>query len=161
VIGQPPRFTLATPVFRFRALAALTARASLGGDRETVLACLQLGRLCAGLLPPYAMSRELTVERIEHTKQWVSALAVPTGVRAVAFGIFGALNGFDRARAAVSLGDLVKAAAGQLDEAGRLELETLRQQLAASTVAHSRHTTQLQNPPQTHPHQPLPHPYHS
>lgn len=158
MIGQPPRFTLATPVFRFRALAALTARASLGGDRETVLACLQLGRLCAGLLPPYTMSRELTVERIEHTRQWVSALAVPTGIRAVAFSIFGALNGFDRSRAALALADLVKAAYGQLDEASRFELDTLRQELTASTVAHSRHTTAQQNPttPQS-PHHP--HPY--
>lgn len=158
MIGQPPRFTLATPVFRFRALAALTARASLGGDRETVLACLQLGRLCAGLLPPYTMSRELTVERIEHTRQWVSALAVPTGIRAVAFSIFGALNGFDRSRAALALADLVKAAYGQLDEASRFELDTLRQELTASTVAHSRHTTAQQNPTtsQSPPH---PHPY--
>ncbi|MEO7821973.1 MAG: hypothetical protein ABIS15_00090 [Gemmatimonadaceae bacterium] len=158
MIGQPPRFTLATPVFRFRALAALTARASLGGDRETVLACLQLGRLCAGLLRPYTMSRELTVERIEQTRQWVSALAVPTGIRAVAFSIFGALNGFDRSRAALALADLVKAAYGQLDEASRFELDTVRQELISSTVAHSRHTTAQQNPTpsQSSPH---PHPY--
>lgn len=158
MIGQPPRFTLATPVFRFRALAALTARASLGGDRETVLACLQLGRLCAGLLPPYSMSRELTVERIEQTRQWVSALAVPTGIRAVAFSIFGALNGFDRSRAALALADLVKAAYAQLDEASRFELETMRQELISSTVAHARHTTAQQSPTpsQSSPH---PHPY--
>jgi len=158
VIGQPPRFTLATPVFRFRALAALTARTSLGGDRETVLACMQLGRLCAGLLPPYTMSRELTVERIEQTRQWVSALAVPTGIRAVAFSIFGALNGFDRSRAALALADLVKAAYGQLDEGSRFELDTLKQELTASTVAHARHTTAQQNPTasQSSPH---PHPY--
>ncbi len=162
MIGQLPRYTLTTPVFRFRALAALSARAPLGGDRETVLACLQLGRLCAGLLPPYSMSRELTVERIEQTKQWVSALAVPTGVRALTIGIIGALNAVDRSRAALSLADLMKAAAGQLDEASRLELETLRQELTASTVAHSRHTTALQNPPvtQSNP-RPNPYPYHS
>jgi len=160
VIGQPPRFTLTTPVFRFRALAALTARSSLGGDRETVLACLQLGRLCAGLLPPYTISRELTVERIEQTRQWVSALAVPTGIRAVAFSIFGALNGFDRSRAGLALADLVKAASGQLDEASRSELETLRQELTASTVAHSRHTTAQQNPVPAQP-LPRPHPFQS
>jgi hypothetical protein len=156
VIGQPPRFTLTTPVFRFRAIAALTARSSLGGDRETILACLQLGRLCAGLLPPYSLSRELTVERIEQTRQWVSALAVPTGIRAVAFSIFGALNGFDRSRAALAIADLVKAAYGQLDEASRVELDTLRQELIASTVAHTRHTTAQHNPT---PSQILAHPH--
>ena len=158
MIGQPPRFTLTTPVFRFRALAALTARAPLGGDRETVLACLQLGRLCAGLLPPYTISRELTVERIEQTRQWVSALAMPTGIRAVAFSIFGALNGFDRSRAGLALADLVKAASGQLDEGSRSELETLRNELTASTVAHSRHTTAQQPPVPVQPF-PRPNPY--
>ena len=86
MIGQPPRYTLATPVFRFRALAALSGRASLGGDRETLVACLQLGRLCAGILPPNELSRELMIERTENTKQWLSSLAVPSGIRSTAFG---------------------------------------------------------------------------
>jgi hypothetical protein len=104
------------------------------------------------------MSRELTVERIEQTRQWVSALAVPTGIRAVAFSIFGALNGFDRSRAALALADLVKAGAGQLDEASRFELETVRQELISSTVAHARHTTAQQNPTPSQS-SPYPHPY--
>jgi hypothetical protein len=146
VIGQPPRYTLVTPVFRFRALTALSARAPLGGDRETLVACLQLGRLCAGILPPYEMSRELVLERTEHTKQWLSSLAIPSGVRSTAFGIFGALNGFDRARCAIAFTDLVKAASAQLDEAARAELNALIQELSASpTAAHVRHTvTQFQ-----------------
>ena len=65
MIGQPPRYTLATPVFRFRSLAALSGRAALGGDRETLLACLQLGRLCAGIVPPYELTRDVTLERTE------------------------------------------------------------------------------------------------
>ena len=146
MIGQTPRYTLATPAFRFRALTALSGRASLGGDRETLLAALQLARLCAGILPPYEMSREVTLERIEHTKQWLSALAVPSGVRSTAFGIFGALNGFDQARCAMAFVDLVKAASGQLDETARAELNALIQELSASpTAGHVRHTvTQFQ-----------------
>jgi hypothetical protein len=132
VLGQLPRFALTTPVFRFRALAALSARASLGGDRETVLACLQLGRLCAGILPPYEMAKEQLVERTENTKQWLSSLAVPSGIRSTAFGIFGALSGLDRARCAEALMDLVKAASGQLDEASRAELNALIQELSPS-----------------------------
>jgi hypothetical protein len=145
VIGQLPRFTLATPVFRFRALTALAGRASLGGDRETLVACLQLGRLCAGILPPYELSRDLALERTENTKQWLSSLAIPSGIRSTAFGIFGALNGFDRARCAIAFVDLVKAASGQLDEAARAELNALVQELSASpTAGHVRHTvTQL------------------
>lgn len=135
MLGQLPRFALTTPVFRFRALTALSGRASLGGDRETLVACLQLGRLCAGILPPYEMSRELVVERTENTKQWLSSLAVPNGIRSTAFGIFGALNEFDRARCAVAFIDLVKAVSAQLDEASRAELNALLQELSASPTA--------------------------
>ena len=145
MIGQLPRYTLATPAFRFRSLTALSGRASLGGDRETLVACLQLGRLCAGILPPYEMTRELLLERTENTKQWLSSLAIPSGVRSTAFGIFGALNGFDRARCAMAFVDLVKAASAQLDEAARMELNALVAELSASpTAGHVRHTvTQL------------------
>ncbi|HEY6089747.1 MAG TPA: hypothetical protein VD771_08155 [Gemmatimonadaceae bacterium] len=145
MIGQLPRYTLATPAFRFRSLTALSGRASLGGDRETLVACLQLGRLCAGILPPYEMTRELLLERTENTKQWLSSLAIPSGVRSTAFGIFGALNGFDRARCAIAFVDLVKAASAQLDETARMELNALVAELSASpTAGHVRHTvTQL------------------
>ena len=148
MIGQQPRFALATPAFRFRALTALSARASLGGDRETLLACLQLGRLCAGILPPYELSRELVLERTENTKQWLSSLAIPSGVRSTAFGIFGALSGLDRARCAIAFVDLVKAASAQLDEAARAELNALLAELSApQTASQMRHTTVTQSPP--------------
>jgi hypothetical protein len=147
VLGQLPRFALATPVFRFRALTALSGRASLGGDRETLVACLQIGRRCAGILPPYEMSREITLERTENTKQWLASLAVPSGVRSTAFGIFGALNGLDRARCAIAFLDLVKAASAQLDEASRAELNALLQELSAPPASeHPRHTV-TQSPP--------------
>jgi hypothetical protein len=130
-----PRFTLTTPVFRFRALTALSARASLGGDRETLVACLQLGRLCAGILPPYELTRELVLERTENTKLWLSSLSVPTGIRSTAVGIFGALSGLDRARCAIAFADLVKAASAQLDEASTVELNALLRELSAAAAA--------------------------
>jgi hypothetical protein len=132
MLGQLPRFALTVPAFRFRAVATLSGRATLGGDRETVLACLQLGRLCAGLLTPYEMNREQLHERTENTKQWLSSLTVPAGIRSSASGIFAALNGFDRPRCAEAFTDLVKAASGQLDEASRSELNALIQELSPS-----------------------------
>jgi hypothetical protein len=86
------------------------------------------------------------IERTENTKQWLSSLAVPSGIRSTAFGIFGALSGLDRARCAIAFTDLVKAASAQLDEAARAELNALIQELSASpTSAHVRHTvTQIQ-----------------
>lgn len=88
----------------------------------------------------------MQVERTENTKQWLSSLAVPSGIRSVAFGIFGALNGFDPARCAIAFADLVKAASAQLDEASRAELTVLLQELSASpTAGHVQHTvTQFQ-----------------
>ena len=146
MLGQPPRFALTTPVFRFRARTTLSGRASLGGDRETLVACLQLGRLCAGILPPYELTREVVLERTENTKQWLSSLAIPSGIRSTAFGIFGALSGLDRARCAIAFTDLVKAASAQLDEASRAELNTLLLELSASPPAPARHMT-TQSPP--------------
>jgi hypothetical protein len=144
VIGQLPRFALTTPLFRFRALATLSGRASLGGDRETLVACLQLGRLCAGILPPYALTREQVLERTENTKQWLSSLAIPSGIRSTAFGIFGALSGLDQARCAIAFADLVKAASAQLDETSRGELNTLLQELSAPAVGVRHSVTQSQ-----------------
>ena len=112
----------------------------MGGDRETLIACLQLGRLCAGILPPYELSRELTLERTENTKQWLSSIAVPSGIRSTAFGVFGGLTGHDRARCALAFEDLVKAAFAQLDEASRAELNGLIHELATSTQVGPRHT---------------------
>jgi hypothetical protein len=146
VLGQLPRFALTTPVFRFRALTTLSARASLGGNRETLVACLQLGRLCAGILPPYELSRELVLERTENTKQWLSSLAIPSGIRSTAFGIFGALSGLDRARCAIAFADLVKAASEQLDESSTAELNALLQELSAAAAGHVQHTVSQSQP---------------
>jgi hypothetical protein len=117
----------------------------LGGDRETLVACLQLGRLCAGLLPPYELTREQVLERTENTKQWLSSLAIPSGIRSTAFGIFGALSGLDRARSAIAFTDLVKAASAQLDEASTAELSALLQELALA-AGHVRHTLTQSQP---------------
>jgi len=86
------------------------------------------------------------MERTENTKQWLSSLAIPSGIRSTAFGIFGALSGLDRARCAIAFTDLVKAASAQLDEASRAELNTLLLELSASPAPPARHLT-TQTPP--------------
>jgi hypothetical protein len=92
------------------------------------------------MLPPLELTREQTLERTENTRQWLSSLAVPSGIRSTAFGILGAITGQDRARLAVAFEDLVKAVPPQLDEASRLELTHLIQELAGTpaTAAHAR-----------------------
>jgi hypothetical protein len=79
------------------------------------------------------------MERTEHTRVWLSSLAVPSGIRSTAFGVIGGLTGEDRDRLAVAFEDLVKAASGQLDETARAELNTLIQELRGI-------------PPTPHPH---------
>lgn len=116
----------------------------MGGDRETLLTCLQLGRLCAGILKPYDIPRDILLERIENTRQWLSSLAVPSGIRSTAFGIIGALSGYDKARCAEAFEDLVQAASAQLDEASRAELNAVRNELTGSSTP-------------TRPHHPLQH----
>jgi hypothetical protein len=86
------------------------------------------------------------LERTENTKQWLSSLAIPSGIRSTAFGIFGALSGLDRARCAIAFTDLVKAASAQLDEASRGELAVLLQELSASPPTQARHTTTQSQP---------------
>jgi hypothetical protein len=90
------------------------------------------------------MTRELVLERTENTKQWLSSLAVPSGVRSTAFGIFGALSGLDRARCAIAFADLVKAASAQLDEASTAELNALLKEL--SSVARQVGSTTTSQP---------------
>jgi hypothetical protein len=86
------------------------------------------------------------LERTENTKQWLSSLAIPSGIRSTAFGIFGALSGLDRARCAIALTDLVKAASAQLDEASRGELAVLLQELSASPTTQARRTMTQSQP---------------
>jgi hypothetical protein len=90
------------------------------------------------------MTRELVLERTENTKQWLSSLAVPSGVRSTAFGIFGALSGLDRARCAIAFTDLVKAASAQLDEASTAELNALLKELSSAARQAGPITTQSQ-----------------
>ncbi len=134
-MGQPIRYALICPEFRFKAVLALAGRAPIGGEREIALACLQVARLCTGLLPPYALTTEVMVLRAENTRQWLSAVAIPQGMRTVAARILEALAGSDRARVAKGLADLVSAAAVQLDEASRTEMDGLIQELSAPGAA--------------------------
>jgi hypothetical protein len=90
------------------------------------------------------MPREVLLERIENTRQWLSSLAIPSGIRSTAFGIVGALAGHDKARCAEAFEDLVQAAAAQLDEASRAELNGVLRELTGSSTP-------------TRPHHPLQH----
>ncbi|MDP9179220.1 MAG: hypothetical protein M3O61_16210 [Gemmatimonadota bacterium] len=122
VIGQQPRFALATPRFRFRALAACAGRASIGGDREVAMACLVAGRLAAALLPPYAIGAADLKARSTGAKHWLASLSLPAPVRSALTHLADAVGVGNRNTSAGALSHLVMVAQRSIDEASASEL---------------------------------------
>jgi hypothetical protein len=78
-----PPYAIAAPSFRFRALAALCGRASLGGPRELALACLIGARLAHVLVrEPPRIDDDARAARAAGARAWLASVALPTGVRA-------------------------------------------------------------------------------
>ena len=125
VIGQQPRFALATPHFRFRALAAFAGRASLGGDREVAMACLVAGRLASGMLPPLDIPHSDAKSRSAAAKQWLSGLALPPAIRAPVAQVADAVASGNPASAAAAIERMLVAVSRNIDEASAAELRSL------------------------------------
>jgi hypothetical protein len=125
VIGQPPRFALATPHFRFRALAAFAGRASIGGDREIAMACLVAGRLVATMLAPFRFSSSDTRTRSAAAKQWMGSLSLPAPVRAPLTQVADAVSAGNPASVATAIEKLVAVVSGKIDDASVGEMRTL------------------------------------
>ncbi len=125
VIGQPPRFALATPRFRFRALASYAGRASIGGEREVALACLVAGRLAASMLEPFDFAPPEAKARSASARQWLSSLTLPPTVRTAVAEVPDAVASGNKARAATALSAAIQRVELNLDEASLTELRTL------------------------------------
>ena len=129
MIGQPPPFALATPVFRFKALASHGGRAALGGDREVSLACFAAARLAAGLLPPYLLAPADSVARIASTRQWLASLALSHHARVAMVAVIDAVAAGNRRAVVHALSGLIEACVRQLDQASVAELHELMGEL--------------------------------
>ena len=125
----PPPYSLDTPAFRFRALAALAGRAALGGERETALAALVSARLAAAALPPDALPLALREARAQAARAWLASIALGAGVRAVFLRVVEASGGDDCAAMADALGRIREAAARQLDAPSLGEIASLERAL--------------------------------
>ena len=79
-LSAPP-YALAAIPFPFPGLAALAARAPVGGDRETVLACITLARLAAAAAQPVELAPELRRERAEAARSWLATLPIEQRLR--------------------------------------------------------------------------------
>ncbi|MGK2963228.1 MAG: hypothetical protein ACSLFK_13980 [Gemmatimonadaceae bacterium] len=134
MIGQLPPYALATPAFRFRALASHAGRAVLGGDREIALACLAVARLAAGLLPPVMLAPGDAATRANATRHWLASLTMAASSRAAAAATIDAVSRGNRRGAAESLRVLRDVAGPQLDSPSVAEIDDLANELQGATA---------------------------
>lgn len=85
-----PPYALATPVFRFRALASLAGRAPLGGPRELAIACFIGARLAAALTPGSTLPHDdaTRAARATGARAWLASAALPAPTRASVARLF-------------------------------------------------------------------------
>lgn len=125
MVAVTPPYALVPPVFRFRALAALAGRASLGGERETALAVLMAARLASAMLPPDSLPLEARSERAQAARTWLSSLALPAGVRPALVRVVEASAGESADAVAASMERAVEGVTRLLDPPSTTELAML------------------------------------
>jgi hypothetical protein len=130
VLATPP-YSLATPSFRFPALAALAGRAPLGGDRELVLACLMACRLAAGAIGPNPLPVVVRAERSVGAKTWLASLALPAAARTPFTKLADAAAAEDHSALRATLQRMISACTPVLDGASRQEVERFAAAVAA------------------------------
>jgi hypothetical protein len=125
-----PPYGLAAPSFRFRALASLAARASLGGPREVVLATYLCARLAHDCHPTRLLPSGVRSARAVAARAWLSSMSLPAVVRAALTRLADATEE-DVPRVAPSLQAVIAATDTYLDAGARSELERLAAALGA------------------------------
>lgn len=128
-----PPYALATPRFRFRALAALAGRAPLGGEREVALATLLAARLVIAALPPLALPQGVRETRANGARAWFAALALPAALRQSLARLVDATTGIDRGPLEPALRAVIDLSSPVLDGPAIGELRELARLLAAAT----------------------------
>jgi hypothetical protein len=124
-------YSLRPVAFSLPALAAMGARAPLGGPRETALACLMVGRLAADLLDgAQALALDVRKTRAHGARQWLSGTTLAPLVRAALVRLADATAAERTSAVADALDSVMTVTANQLDPAARLELGRLAQALA-------------------------------
>jgi hypothetical protein len=127
-----PPHALPAPTFPFRHLAALAARAPIGGAREVALACFVAARLAAEQLAGNGLPEVGLAARSTGARGWLGTLALPAPVRgplARCMELSAAVDGAGSALAA-EIGALEKVAGSYLDQPSRAELAALATALA-------------------------------
>ena len=128
-----PPYALATPRFRFRALAALVGRSPLGGEREVALATLLAARLVVGTLPPAPLPQSVRITRANGARAWFAALALPASLRQTLTRLLDATTSVDRDGLEAALRNVIDVTSPQLDAAAVAELREVSRLLARTT----------------------------
>ena len=119
-----PPYALATPVFRFRALASLAGRSPLGGPREVTLATYLVARLVDDCLDDKALSSTAREERAAGARTWLANIALPAAVRAALSRLAADTSG-DPSTIGGPLNSMISAVDAYLDAPSRSELARL------------------------------------
>lgn len=126
-------YAIPKPVFPFRHLAGLAARAPIGGAREVALACFMAARLAAELIPASGrtgLTAELRAVRSAAATSWLATLTLPAAIRtSLTRCIDGAAHGSAEALGS-EIAALGAACASVLDAASCAELKQLADSLA-------------------------------
>jgi len=129
-VPSPP-YALATPRFRFRALAALAGRSPLGGEREVALAALLAARLVVGALPPQPLPQGVRITRANGARAWFAALALPVALRQSLARLVDATTSVDRDGLEGALRAVIDVGTPQLDPLAIAELQEVLRAVAA------------------------------
>jgi hypothetical protein len=117
-----PPYALAVPEFRFRALAAVAGRASLGGARELVIGVLLGARLTDGVVGEYPLPLSIRQQRAAAARIWLGSLALPPSTRATLLRLLDATATNDRRALSEAFDALLALASPTLDGPSRNEL---------------------------------------
>jgi hypothetical protein len=132
---RPPRhpYALDVPTFSFASLAALAARAPLGGVREVAIATFAAARLADDVRPD-GLSAEDRQVRATAARRWLSTLSLAEPVRRAVTELIAATER-DASATAAAVRRVIEVTGGLLDAASRSELDLLARELETQTVA--------------------------
>lgn len=125
-----PPYALASPTFRFRALASLAGRAPLGGAREVALASYLAARLADDARTNDGLPQATRAERAQAARGWLAGMALPANLRVPFARLLDATAGELPALSA-ALDGVIALANDYLDPPARSELQQLAQSLRA------------------------------
>jgi len=128
-----PPYALATPRFRFRALAAVVGRSPLGGEREVALAALLAARLVVGALPPLPLPQAVRITRASGARAWFAALALPAALRQSLARLVDATTSVDGNGLEPALRSVIDLSAPALDPGAIAELRDIMRAVVQPT----------------------------